>query len=181
MKPSRTLVRLVVALCTLSAVVTLGGEAKTKEEAQAEVDKGKTKSCEVMKKTLNPKCTEEVEKAKALDCAAPRSFKLDDVLGLSSSCASKLRAGAAAVGAASATSSGKKDEVRCKALDASGAVAAEDTDTSSIKCQRKVKDALTKKCDGSTKKLQFQFVGQVLGKDTRPTGLTVYCPKPDAK
>ncbi|MFZ5445273.1 MAG: hypothetical protein ACOZQL_35110 [Myxococcota bacterium] len=172
----KALFQLVSCCGALVAALSFAGEAKTKEEAQAEVDKGKTKSCEVLKKTLNPKCTEEVEKAKAIDCAQPRSFKLDEVLSLGTSCSAKIRSGASAAAAASA-SSGKRDEVRCKALDASGAVVAEAVEARSLDCQRKVKEALTKRCDGSTKKLQFQYVSQVLGKDTRPTGLTVYCPK----
>lgn len=171
--------RHIVSLSVLLASLAFA-QAKTKEEAQAEVDKGKTKSCEVTKKLLNPKlCGEEIEKAKAFDCASPRSFKIDDVLGLNASCVAKAKAGArgAAEATASSSSGGAKSETKCKVLDPDGAVVLQDTDASSLSCQRKVKDQLTKKCDGSTKKLQFQFVSEVLGKETKPTRLTVYCPK----
>lgn len=172
------MMRSTLSLLVLFAASVAFAEAKTKEEAQAEVDKGKTKSCEVTKKLLNPKfCAEEIQKAAAFDCSAPRSFKTDDLLALSSSCGAKGKAGARGAAEASAVPSATKQETKCKALDSDGARVFESSDTSSLACQRKVKDELTKKCDGSTKKLQYQFVSEVLGKETKPTRLTVYCPK----
>jgi hypothetical protein len=159
-------------------------EAKTKEEAQAEVDKGKIKSCEVVKQSMGnkvnaPHCADELSKVKAIDCAAPRSYKIDEVLGLNSACLAKVRAAAGSGASASGgtASTGGTRESRCKVLDADGKVVLEDKDTSTVNCQKKVKETLAKKCDPSTRKLQFQFVGEVLGKETRPTKMTVYCPR----
>lgn len=168
--------RIAAAVVTLAAL-TAFAEVKTKEEAQAEVYKGKTQSCEVTKKTLNPKfCADELAKAQAINCADPKSFKLDDLFALNSACVAKAKAGAPAAAAATASGSGTKTESKCKAIDGAGGVAAEGVDTSSLSCQRKLKDVLAKKCDGSTKKVQYQFVATVLGKETKPTKLTVYCP-----
>ncbi len=171
----------------LAAVVALAAgaafaQAKTKEEAQAEVDKGKTKSCEVAKRMLDTSfnqkhCAEEIAKVKALDCSAPRSFKVEDVTSLTGACAAKAKAGAAGGAAAPSTSSGAKKETKCRVLDEGGAVVLQDVDASTLSCQRKVKEQLVKRCDASTKKLQFQFVSEVLGRETKPTKMTVYCPK----
>lgn len=173
--------RVLAAVAALAAAAAFA-QAKTKEEAQAEVDKGKTKSCEVAKRMLDTSfnqknCAEEIAKAKALDCSAPRSFKVEDVTSLTGACAAKARAAAGSGAAAPSASGSAKKETKCKVLDSGGAVVLEDVDASTISCQRKVKDLLVKKCDASTKKLQYQFVSEVLGRETKPTKMTVYCPK----
>ena len=92
----RTIVA-VAAVSVLAAGVVWAQEAKTKEEAQAQVDAGMAKSCDMVKTQVQAKkdvCAEEAAKLEPVDCSKKESRKTVDFLALNASCSSKVRAAA---------------------------------------------------------------------------------------
>src|SRR5256885_1721366 len=69
----------------------------------------------------------------------------------------------------------KKKGTHCRALDDNGVVMEHDSEGNAIKCQTELREKLKEaKCEGG-KKLVYKFVGEALGKEMKPTPLTVTC------
>ena len=74
------------------------------------------------------------------------------------------------------TSRGKG--THCKALDETGAVQLElDSEGSSIKCMGELREKVKAEKCAPGKKLDWKFVGEAMGKELKPTSLTITCPK----
>ena len=177
-----------VALCVFSLSTAALAEDK-KAEAQAKVDAAMAQSCELTKKNILGKkdvCAEEAATLEATDCNDKEARKKADFLKLNGTCLEKQKAaikGGAAkkeddkTAAAPATDE-KKKGTHCKALDETGAVQLEhDSEGSSIKCQTELREKVkAEKCEPG-KKLEWKFVGESMGKEMKPTSLTITCPK----
>jgi hypothetical protein len=71
----------------------------------------------------------------------------------------------------------KKRGTHCKALDENSAVVLEhDSDGNALKCQQEIREAVKQSRCEVGKKLNYQFVGESLGKEMKPTPLTITCP-----
>lgn len=174
-----------VMLC--AAVLASAAFAEDKKaDAQAKVDAAMAQSCELTKKNVVAKkdvCVEEAATLEATDCNDKDARKKADFLKLNGTCLEKVKAAAKggakkddAAPAADAKPAGKG--THCKALDETGAVALElDSEGSSVKCQNELREKVKAEKCSPGKKLEWKFVGEFMGKETKPTSLNVTCPK----
>ncbi len=189
----RTIVA-VAAVSILAGSVLWAQEAKTKEEAQAQVDAGMAKSCDMAKTQVQAKkdvCAEEAAKLEPVDCSKKESRKTVDFLALNASCSSKVRAaaGKSAKSDKSGTSETKATEAKgdaksaekgegthCKALDEAGKVVAEvDSTGGELSCRGALRAKVRKERCEPGKKLSLSVVSVVGGKEGRPASFKVTC------
>jgi hypothetical protein len=149
--------------------------ADAKEDAQKKVDEAMAQSCELAKKNVTDRrdvCADEFAMLGSVDCQSRDQRKASDFLKVNGECTRKLKEKAAPAS--------RKDEKKgshCKVVDESGAVVAElDSDGTSVKCNMELRDKVkAEKCEPG-KKLEYQFIGEALGKETRPSAFSVTCP-----
>ena len=186
-----------VASTILAAGVLWAQEAKTKEEAQAQVDAGMAKSCEMAKTQVLAKkdvCAEEAAKLEPVDCTKRESRKTVDFLALNSSCSSKVRAASGKsaksdkAGTTTSTKSttaeagkssqppAKASASHCKSLDEAGKVVAEAESTGGVLgCRGELREKLKKDHCAAGKVLKLSFVAVADGKDAKPSSFQVTC------
>jgi hypothetical protein len=186
--------RTIVAMAVLTAIgggVSWAQEAKTKDEAQAQVDAGMAKSCETARTQVLAKkeiCAEEAAKLEPVDCSKKESRKTVDFLALNSSCSTKVRASASKSAKsdktgtstksdkADSSSSAEAESTHCKALDEAGKVVAEtDAKGGALSCRGALRSLIRKEQCAPGKKLKLSFVAVVGGKEEKPTSLSITC------
>ena len=78
---------------------------------------------------------------------------------------------------ASATASSSKG-TKCRVVDEAGAVIAEHTsEGTSIKCMGELRELVKKEKCEPNKKLAYKFIGEAFGKEMKPTGMNIVCPR----
>jgi len=176
-----------VMLCAAVLASTAFAEDK-KADAQAKVDAAMAQSCELTKKNVVAKkdvCVEEAATLEATDCNDKDARKKADFLKLNGTCLEKVKA--AAKGGAkkeeAAAPADDKEKAKgkgshCKALDETGAVQLElDSEGGSIKCLSEIREKVKAEKCAPGKELEWKFVGESMGKELKPSSLTITCPK----
>jgi hypothetical protein len=149
------------ALLTATLIVSALAFADAKDDAQ---------SCTTAKKNVTEQkqlCADELAKLEKVDCQSDAQRKAIDFVKVSAECTRKLKD----------TSKGSKVGSHCKVVDDSGAIVAElDSEGTSLKCNTELRAKVKREQCEPGKKLEYQFIGEALGKETRPTAFTVTCP-----
>ncbi|MFT3710202.1 MAG: hypothetical protein QM817_21455 [Archangium sp.] len=172
---NRLIVVLTFALSTLAF-------ADAKEDAQKKIDEAMAQSCDLAKKNVTTNkevCADEFAKLDPVDCQNKDQRKASDFLKVNGECTRKMKDAAKSGSLPKKEGDGeKKKGSHCKVLDDSGTVVAElDSEGTSVKCNTEIREKVkAEKCEPG-KKLEFKFIGEALGKETKPTNLTVTCPK----